>query len=138
MSQPSSNLAESTGPALDHLTDVGKPTAERSSQAQHGWVKDWRTIDPESIRKGGILVAEQLLYREKLDDLLRDGEGRLVLIVGSEIISFFDDLTEAAEYAIKHYGGRPVLIKKVAATEPIHSFGGAVVVSDRGIGESID
>jgi hypothetical protein len=88
---------------------------------------DWRTIDPATIQGEGVPVEELLTYREKLDELLQHAPGQFVLIVGREIISLFPDLDSAARYATEQFGGRPVLIKKVAAVEPIHSLGGAML-----------
>jgi hypothetical protein len=88
---------------------------------------DWRTVDPETIRGEGIPAEELRYYAERIEELLSHAEGRYVLIVGREVISLFEDLDSAAGYAREHYGDRAVLIKKVAAVEPIHTLGGGVL-----------
>jgi hypothetical protein len=100
-------------------------------------VIDWRTIDPAMIRGEGIPIEELLTYREKLDELLRNAPGQFVLIVGREIIACFPDFDGAAELAAEHFGGRKVLIKKIAPTEPIHSLGGAKLKPHYAIGATL-
>jgi hypothetical protein len=91
-------------------------------------VIDWRTVDPETF-KGSVLAEELRTYAEHLDELLERAEGRYVLIVGREIIRDFDHSTKLGDVALEahhQFPGRPVLIKKVAAFEPIHTLGGVV------------
>ena len=97
-------------------------------------VIDWRTIDPESLRSRSILVEELLTYRSRLNELMRNAPGMYVLIVGSEIVSTFPNLDQAVGYA-RSYGKRPVLIKKIAEVEPVHSLGGVPPVLAKAIGD---
>ncbi len=88
-------------------------------------VIDWRTLDPSTIRGDGVPVEELHFYQEHLEGLLRAGEGRYVLIVGRDVIAFFDNIEAAAGHAEEHYRDKAVLIKRVVASGPIHTLGGA-------------
>ncbi len=114
-------------PAVASSPSVGRLVELREPLLNLDGVIDWRTIDPATIRGEGIPVEELLYYREKIEDLLRDAEGRYVLIVGRQVVSLFPDLDEAARYAAQWHPDRPVLIKKVVAAESVHSLGGAVI-----------
>ncbi len=86
---------------------------------------DWRTVDLSTVDGEGLPIEELRFYQEKLGEMLSVARGRFVLIVGREIVAYFDDLDSAAQFAAEHHRSRFVLIKKVDASEPIHSLGGA-------------
>jgi hypothetical protein len=106
-----------------------RPIEQRPPMVHPEGVLDWRTIESTTIRGEGIPIEELLFYREKINELLQHAEGRYVLIVGRAVVSLFDDLDAAAQYSAQHYAGKAVLIKKIAAIEPIHTLGGAILGS---------
>jgi hypothetical protein len=104
---------------------TGDPHTVKGHVHREG-VVDWRTIDPDTF-KGSLLAEELLTYAEHLDELLARAEGSYVLIVGREVVSVFERLDQAALAAHQQFPGRPVLIKRVEAFEPIQTLGGAVL-----------
>jgi Family of unknown function (DUF5678) len=99
--------------------DTEIPSADR----RYGEFVDWRKIDPSTIQGTNIPVEELRFYRENIDELLQSHEGQYVLIVGREIIAYFEDLGSAARHAEREFRGQTLLVKKVARFDPIQSIG---------------
>jgi len=89
-----------------------------------GTFVDWRTIDPSTIEGTNVPVEELQTYRENIDELLRSHQGQYVLIVGREIIAYFEDFESAAKHAEREFRGRSLLVKKVAQFQQVHRIGG--------------
>ncbi len=91
--------------------------------------RDWRTLDPPTLRGQG---EELQTHREKIAEILAEDDGRdlHVLIVGTQVIRFFSDPEQAVSYPHLAFKDRQILIKKVAAWEPIRSLGGATSPRD--------
>lgn len=116
-----------------------KPTAAKKSaqRADNDRVKkprlpkqeylDWRTFDPSMFAQNENfkLMEELFTYKAHLKELLRD-EGRYVLIKGREVIGIYADHDDAVREAIDRFGVEPVLIKQIAAKEPLITMGGVV------------
>ena len=109
------------GPTGSPIPD--RPNGPPTVRLEGGF--DWRTVDPSTIQGEGIPVEELRFFGQKIDELLRDGAGQYVLIVGREI-RFFPDIEAATRYAEGSFRGGPILIKKVVAMEPMHGTGGVV------------
>lgn len=86
---------------------------------------DWSQFDPSMILRDGAdrLADELITYRDRLPELHKD-EGRFVLIRGREVIGIYDSRDEALQEAAARFGDVPVLVKQIAAKEPVRDFGG--------------
>jgi hypothetical protein len=89
---------------------------------------DWRKFDPSMVRETGpdSLLDEMITYRDNLEELLRD-EGKFVLIKGREIIGIYAEEKEALREVVARFGAQAVLIKQIAAKEPMISMGGVIL-----------
>jgi hypothetical protein len=111
-----------------------KPTRQAADSRPTKWRPpkprffDWSKFDPSMVRETGpdSLRDELITYRDHLKELLRD-EGKFVLIKGREIIGIYTERNEALREAISRFGGETVLIKRIAAKEPIISMGGVIL-----------
>jgi hypothetical protein len=108
-------LAPGTGHKLASSTI--ESTASRLPAAT---IIDWRTLDPATIH------GELRNYRDKIEELLDQAAGQYVLIADQNIIAYFPDLESAASHAEDFFRDRSLLIKKVVATEPVHTLGGVI------------
>jgi hypothetical protein len=64
-----------------------------------------------------MLEREYQTYCGRKDELLRLGEGKYVLIGGTEVAGFFDTNEEALEAGFERYGIGGFLVQKVEAVE---------------------
>jgi hypothetical protein len=64
-----------------------------------------------------ILKEEAATYDENLTSLLEKGEGRFVLIHGSEVGGIFDTESDAINQGFKSYGSVPFLVKQILREE---------------------
>lgn len=64
-------------------------------------------------------IAEEIAtYKARLPELLAH-EGRFVLIKGKDVIGFFDTSSEAIREGYRRFGVVPMLVKRIAAVEPV-------------------
>ena len=64
------------------------------------------------------IAQEIATYRSRLPELLAH-EGEFVLIKGDQVIGFFDDFSAALREGYRRFGLVPLLVKKIAAVEPV-------------------
>jgi hypothetical protein len=64
------------------------------------------------------IAQEIATYRSRLPELLAH-EGEFVLIKGDQVIGFFDDSSAALREGDRRFGLVPLLVKKIAAVEPV-------------------
>jgi hypothetical protein len=89
---------------------------------------DWSKFDPSMAHGAGAaeLAVHLVTYRDQLKELLRD-KGKYVLIKGDEVIGIYDEKNEALREAVARFQDQPVLVKRIAAKERIHTLGGAEI-----------
>jgi hypothetical protein len=87
---------------------------------------EWSKFDPSMARGTGAaeLAIHLVTYRDHLKELLRD-EGKYVLIKGHKVIGIYDEKEQALREAVARFQDQPVLVKRIAAKERIHTLGGA-------------
>jgi hypothetical protein len=79
---------------------------------------------PEETASGvtdplAALAEERATYDDRLPELLRQHEGRFVLIKGKDIAGLFGDRSAALREGYRRFGIVPFLVRQVAATEPV-------------------
>lgn len=89
---------------------------------------DWRKFDPSMVRgtHADVLARDLITYRDHLDELLRDA-GKYVLIVAGKIIGIYAEKDDAKREVMARFADQHVLIKQIAAKEPMISMGGVVL-----------
>jgi hypothetical protein len=109
---------------LDERRNAGGGKRQRKPVAR---LFDWSKFDPSMIASDGrpSLVEELTTYRDRLPELLQR-EGAYVVIKGRDT-KILEDRDAALQYAVKHYGSVPVLVKKIVAKESVRGLGGAVL-----------
>ncbi|MCG3127789.1 MAG: hypothetical protein CHACPFDD_02661 [Phycisphaerae bacterium] len=65
------------------------------------------------------LELELKFYEEKREELLKNHEGKYVLIKGSKLIDAFDTAAAAFEAGVAQFGSQPILIKRVVRDESV-------------------
>jgi len=73
-------------------------------------------------RKEDLLKKELETYKKHKDELVKESEGKYVLIKGSEIINIFKSEEDAIKMGISKFGNDPFLVKKIERIEHIHNF----------------
>ena len=69
------------------------------------------------------LKKEMELYEKHKNELLAEGEGKFVVIKGSEILKFFGTEEDALKEGYSKFGSAdPFLVKKVCAIEQVCYF----------------
>lgn len=64
------------------------------------------------------IAQEIATYRSRLPELLAH-EGEFVLIKGDQVIGFYSDQSEALREGYRRFGLVPLLVKRIAAIEPV-------------------
>jgi hypothetical protein len=65
------------------------------------------------------LAEERATYRDRLPELVREHEGRFVLIKGQNLVGVFSDRSAALQEGYRRFGIVPFLVRQVAASEPV-------------------
>lgn len=65
------------------------------------------------------LAEEMATYRDRLPELLAEGEGRFVLIKGREVVGIFPDRSAALRDGYRRFGVAPFLAREITASEPV-------------------
>ena len=109
---------------------VRKPAVEpRPADVPESDLYDWRTFDPESL-PGGInapLARELVTFRDRLDEMVKDHEGKFVVIKGDRIVGYHRSREAALRAAYKEFGRELFLLKQVLDKEPIKRFGSVLL-----------
>jgi hypothetical protein len=74
--------------------------------------------DGERADRLAEIAQEIATYRVRLPELLAH-EGEFVLIKGDQVIGFFEDFSAALREGYRRFGLVPLLVKKIAAVEPV-------------------
>ena len=70
-----------------------------------------------------LLAAELKTYQEQKEDLLKNSEGKYVLIVGQTILGVYSDKLEAVAIGHQQVGPGPFLVKKIERVDkPVYIF----------------
>ena len=88
--------------------------------------RDWHSYDPTKVEGDQTLIEELITYKEHLDELLRR-EGDYVLIKGRQVVGIFADRQAAMGKSVDLFGTEPALIKRIVASEPVVTLGGAAL-----------
>lgn len=75
-------------------------------------------IAPES---GALLERERRHYEAKKGDLLREAEGRFVLIKDEAVAGLFDAYLDAAREGWRRFGNVPLLVKQIRETDAVET-----------------
>ena len=77
------------------------------------------TEDEKASRVSIAALADEIAtYRGHLPELLREYEGRFVLIKGTEIAGIFPDRSTALREGYRRFGIVPLLVRQIAASDP--------------------
>ena len=74
---------------------------------------------------GVSLEHEMEVYHANVMDLLGSGEvnqGKFTVIKGDAVAGPFDSYQEALDFAYRHHGLSPFLVKKIERNETVHFF----------------
>jgi hypothetical protein len=74
------------------------------------------TTDQDAL---AALAEERATYFDRLPELVREHEGRFVLIKGQNVAGVFCDHSAALREGYRRFGIVPFLVRQVAATEPV-------------------
>jgi hypothetical protein len=66
-----------------------------------------------------VLNRELAAYEREKARLLKEHEGKFVLIVGDDVIGIFDTQFAAIDEGWKLFPGKPILTKKITPTEEV-------------------
>lgn len=105
----------------DRPDSPARATASEGKRGEFPW-KDFKG----GGRVGSTTIPEFETYAARLGELLKD-EGRFVLVKGSEIVGVYDSEEAADADAARRFGGEPVMIKRITASDPIVSLGGTPI-----------
>ena len=72
--------------------------------------------------EGNILAEELKTYKENKERLVKEHNGKYVLIKGEEIINTFDTQNDAIKVGIDKFGNTPFLVKKIEEIEQPQNF----------------
>jgi hypothetical protein len=65
-------------------------------------------------------IAEEIAtYRARLPEMVREHEGEIVLIKGTDVVGFFPDDSSAEWEGYRRFGIAPFLVKRVVANERV-------------------
>ncbi len=70
----------------------------------------------------GPLNEEIKTYERNKDNLVKESNGKYVLIKGNEIIGIYDTQNDAIKVGIDKFGNTPFLVKKIEAVEQPMNF----------------
>jgi hypothetical protein len=73
-----------------------------------------------------VLADERTTYGDRLSELVREHEGRFVLIKGHDVVGVFGDRSEALREGYRRFGIVPFLVRQVTASEPVVYLPGVV------------
>jgi hypothetical protein len=66
-----------------------------------------------------VLDKELATFEREKARLLREAEGKFVLIVGEDVLGVFDTQFDAIDEGWKRFPGRAILTKKITPTEEV-------------------
>jgi len=69
-----------------------------------------------------VLSVEIETYEKNKPKLLKESNGKFVLIKEKEIINVFDTYADAVKVGIDKFGNKPFLVKKILEIEPTQNF----------------
>ena len=69
-----------------------------------------------------VLSKEIETYEKNKQRLLKESNGKFVLIKGEEIINVFDTSSDAIKVGIDKFGNTPFLVKQILEIEPTQNF----------------
>lgn len=68
------------------------------------------------------LETEQKTYEQNKESLVKDHDGKFVLIHEKEVDSTWDSYEDALQAGYDRFGLKPFLVKQIERIEPIHFF----------------
>ncbi len=74
-----------------------------------------------------VLDTELATYAAHRDELLREAEGKYVLIHGHEIAGVYDDEMEAIAEGHRKFGMVPILVKEIVRVERPETFASMII-----------
>jgi hypothetical protein len=74
---------------------------------------------PEAADPLAALAEEREAFQERLPDLLREHEGKYVLIKGTDLIGVYRDRSQALSDGYQRFGVIPFLVRQIAASAPV-------------------
>src|SRR2546421_4846741 len=83
-----------------------------------------------------LLRRERRTYEARKAELLREAEGRFVLINGDTVVDFFDTYLDAAREGWRRFGNVPLLVKRIQETEVIETIGPVAVDATPSLGQT--
>ena len=86
----------------------------------------WRDFRSSMAKDGSrsSFATELATYRDHLDVMLENHQGKYVAIKGNCILGYYRDRSEAFTAGFERHGRSPVLIKQVVEKSRIHHVGG--------------
>lgn len=69
-----------------------------------------------------FLMEELETFEKNKENLVRQSEGKYVLIKGKEIVNCFDTENDAIKVGLDRFGNVPFLVKKIERIEQTHNF----------------
>ncbi len=74
------------------------------------------------MAKENLLDEELQTYEKNKEELIKENEGKYVLIKGSKIINIFESEKDALKEGIEKFGNTPFLVKKIERVEQTQNF----------------
>ena len=86
----------------------------------------WRDFRSSMANRGSgsSFATELTTYRDHLDHMLANHQGKFVVIKGKEVVGYYRKRSEAITAGYQRYGRSPVLIKQVVEKSLIHHVSG--------------
>ena len=69
-----------------------------------------------------LLSRELETYKKNKTKLLKESNGKFVLIKGDEVVNVYDTQTDAIKVGIDKFGNAPFLVKKIEEIESKQNF----------------
>jgi hypothetical protein len=70
-----------------------------------------------------VLSKEELVYKKNIDQFIREGDGKYVVIQDDKCLSFFDTEFDALKAGYSQFNAqKPFLLRKVSSVENLHYF----------------
>lgn len=77
-----------------------------------------------------LLKQELKTYEENKAELVKNNNGKYVLIKGKEIVKIFSTDEEAVTFGIKKFGNVPFLVKKIQEVEQTQYYTSSLIKLD--------
>ncbi len=79
-------------------------------------------IESMSCHKKSVLEVEISVYEKSKEELLKQDEGKYVVIKGESILDVYDDEPRAIQAGYEEYGNVPFLVKRIALFDTPANF----------------